>query len=177
MLNKETLKKAQEGNQQSIEEICSVAWEPVYRYIYFKVQNRQEAEDITQETFVRTLSYLSKNHIHPGNFNNFLKKVALNIIKDRWRMKNKHGPRVRLDAINPEESAISDDTEIFALRELIQNGLDSLSAEQRTVIELRIIQGYSVQDTAAMIGKKEGAVRVIQYRALHNLAQYLEKYY
>jgi len=177
MLNKEILRMAQEGNQKAVEEICLLTWEQIYRFIYFRVQNRQEAEDITQETFVKTLSYLNKNCINPDRFVTFLKKVALNIIKDRWRMKKRHGPRICLDLLNPEESSVSDDSEILALRELIKKGLDSLTHEQRTVIELRIIQGYSVHDTAAVLGKTDGAVRVIQYRALHNLAQYLEKHY
>lgn len=158
MLNEEKLRKAQEGDQQSLEEICSMTWEPVYRFVYFKVQNRQEAEDITQEAFVKALTYLKKNNIQPNRFTVFLRKVALNILRDQWRMKKRHGPRIGLDAINPEESSISDDTDIIVLRELIQKGLDSLNTEQQTVIELRIIQGYTVQDTASMMGKKEGAV-------------------
>lgn len=48
----------EEKDTDAIEEICSLTWKTVYRFIYFKVQNRQEAEDITQETYVRTLSYL-----------------------------------------------------------------------------------------------------------------------
>lgn len=162
MLNEEILKKAQEGDQKFIEKICSETWEPVYRYIYFRVQNRDEAEDITQETFVKALAWLKKNTVRSKNFIGFLKKVALNIIRDKWRIKKNHGPHIGLDAINPEESAVSDDTDIFALRELIQKGLESLNHEQRTVIDLRIIKGYSIQDTAIMMGKKEGAVKVMQ---------------
>ena len=44
------LKKAAKGDHKSIEQICLTTWEPLYRFIYYKVQNREEAEDITQET-------------------------------------------------------------------------------------------------------------------------------
>ncbi|WP_243120828.1 hypothetical protein [Pelotomaculum sp. FP] len=48
------LQKIREGDFRSIEQICLATWEPLYRFIYFKVQNREEAEDITQETYVKT---------------------------------------------------------------------------------------------------------------------------
>ena len=57
------MKKAQEGDLKAIEELCSSTWESVYRFIYFKVQNRQEAEDITQETYVKALSHLRRSNI------------------------------------------------------------------------------------------------------------------
>jgi len=60
MLKEETLKKAQDGDLKSIEDICSLTWETVYRFVYYKVQNRQEAEDITQETYVKALSIYKK---------------------------------------------------------------------------------------------------------------------
>jgi len=62
MLKEETLKKAQDGDLKSIEDICSLTWETVYRFVYYKVQNRQEAEDITQETYVKALSIYKKRH-------------------------------------------------------------------------------------------------------------------
>lgn len=175
MFNKVILQKAQEGDQKSIEEICTLTWEPIYRYIYLRVQNRQEAEDIAQETYVKALSYIKKNNIKLNSFTGFLRKVALNILRDKWRMKKRHGPDIGLDAISPEDSSISDDSEIFVIRDMIRSGLEKLSAEQRTVIELRIIQGYSVKDTAKIMARKEGTIRVMQYRALNNLSRFLDK--
>ncbi|MEN6463089.1 MAG: sigma factor, partial [Syntrophomonas sp.] len=76
---------ANKGDLPFIEQICSATWEPLYRFIYFKVQNREEAEDITQETYVKTLTYL-QDHKNPGeNPLGFLKTVAMNILRDRWR--------------------------------------------------------------------------------------------
>jgi len=175
MLNEDTLKKAREGDQQAIEDICVITWEPVYRYIYFRVQNRQEAEDITQEAFIKVLDYLKKNNIRHDKFISFLKKVALNVLRDKWRNIKRRGSDICLDAISPEESSVLDDTELIALRELIKSGLNTLNEDQRKVIEQRIIQGYSVHDTAVKMNKKEVTVRVLQYRALHTLAKFLGK--
>ena len=58
----------------------SATWEPLYRFIYYKVQNREEAEDITQETYVKTLTYIQEYKMAEGNLPGFMRTVALNIL-------------------------------------------------------------------------------------------------
>lgn len=174
MLETEELKKAQEGDLKSIEEICGATWEPLYRFIYFKVQNREEAEDITQETYVKALSYPRRNKINPDKYIAFLKTIALNVLRDRWRKDKRRGIKVDLELVNPAETAVEDPTEASTQRMLIKNVLDRLSEDQRKVVELRIINGFSVAETARMMNKKEVTIRVLQYRALQTLANILE---
>jgi RNA polymerase sigma-70 factor, ECF subfamily len=175
MFNLENSKKAYRGDFKSIEEICSSTWEPLYRYIYYKVQNREEAEDITQETYVKTLSYLQKNSINSDKYIGFLKTVSLNIIRDRWRRGKRQGTSVNIETINPEETAVEDPTEESAQRSLVEDALGKLTEEQSKVVRLRIIEGYSAAETAIIMNKKEVTVRVIQYRALKALSSILEE--
>ena len=70
-----------EDNLKYIAEICKQTWEPLYRFIYYKVQNREEAEDITQETYARSLSWHGFDRIGPGGYMPFFKTVAMNIIR------------------------------------------------------------------------------------------------
>ncbi|MCM3570522.1 RNA polymerase sigma factor [Neobacillus mesonae] len=163
------------GQTDSIEDICNAAWEPVYRFIYYKVQNREEAEDITQETFAKAIPYLQKGRVHPEKYIGFLKTVSLNILRDLWRKKQRRGTTIDIDLSNPMESAASDHAENSTERIIIENALKQLTKEQRTVIELRILKGYSVADTARVMNKKEIAVRVMQHRALQALAAILKK--
>lgn len=177
MLDVTKLKKAQEGDLKSIEDICSATWEPLYRFIYFKVQNREEAEDITQETYVKAFSYMQKGSIEPEKYINFLKTVALNVLRDRWRKNKRLETRESLnnfETIDLEKSTMEDLAETSVRRALIENALKMLGEEQQTVIELRIIKGYSTAETARIMNKKEGAVRVMQYRALKALAAILK---
>jgi len=74
MLKEETLKKAQDGDLKSIEDICSLTWETVYRFVYYKVQNRQEAEDITQEPTSKHFPF-TKNDTQIEQFTGFLKPL------------------------------------------------------------------------------------------------------
>lgn len=174
MITIDEYKKAAEGEPGAIEKICLATWEPLYRFIYYKVQNREEAEDITQETYVKTLNYLQKNKLPLENFQGFMRTVSLNIIRDRWRQKKRRGELVNFQEINQEETACSDKQNDIAQRLALESALASLSPEQQTILDLRIIKGYSVAETAKLVGKTETAVRTAQYRALQALARILD---
>lgn len=161
-------------NSESIEEICTATWETVYRFIYYKVQNREEAEDITQETYLKAISYIQRGNINPDKYVGFLKTVALNVLRDLWRKKKRRGKNVNIESINPLENAMDDPTDARLERMVIENSLLELNEDQRNVIELRIIKGYSVADTAKIMNKNEVTVRVMQHRALQNLTKILK---
>lgn len=78
-----------------------------------------------------------------------------------------------LDSLSQQETAVEDASETSIQRGLLENALSRLSEEQQKVIELRIVQGYSAAETGRLMNKKEGTVRVIQYRALQELAAIL----
>lgn len=159
---------------KSIEQLCSSTWEPLYRFIYFKVQNREEAEDITQETYIKAISYIQKNNIKLDKFISFLKTVSLNLLRDKWRKGKRQGQPINLDIVNPKEIATEDTTEALTQSEVIKDALKLLNEEQRMVIELRILKGYSVADTAKQMNKQESNIRVLQYRALQKLTKILK---
>ncbi|WP_099159121.1 RNA polymerase sigma factor [Virgibacillus ndiopensis] len=158
----------------SIEEICNTTWEPIYRFIYYKVQNREEAEDITQETYIKAMSHLQSGKVNPSKYIGFLKTVALNVLRDLWRKKKRRGTAVNIELINQMDDTAEDPAEMSAQRHLIENALSKLNKEQRTVIELRILKGYSVAETARLMNKKEVTIRVMQHRALQMLADILK---
>ena len=174
MLGMKNSRTAKQDNKKSIEEICAETWEMLYRYVYFRVQNREEAEDITQEAYVKALSRWRHKTGRPGNHAAYLKTAALNVIRDRWRKTKRKGAEVNLEMINPLETAVESPAEASDLRMMIDDALKRLAEDQRRVIDLRIIKGFSVARTAGVMNKKESTVRVIQYRALQALANILE---
>jgi RNA polymerase sigma-70 factor (ECF subfamily) len=158
-----------------LEELCKNTWKELYRFVYYKVQNREEAEDITQETYVKAISYLEKNNDKVLEYGSYLKAVAMNIIRDQWRLKKRKGSILNIEEINPEEFSSEDFADNVNEREMLQNSMQKLTKEQQTVINLRILEGYSVADTARLMQRKEGTVRVLQYRAIKALAQIMEE--
>ena len=174
VIDTEKFKRAKEGDLKAIEQICIETWEPLYRFIYYKVQNREEAEDITQESYIRTFNYMKENKVPEENFLGFMKMVSLNIIRDRWRKQKRRGVVLDLKEINLENMTSMDQQNTIAQRLLIKGALEKLNEDQRAILNLRIIKGYSVSETAKLVGKTESAVRTSQYRALQALSRLLE---
>lgn len=155
------------------ERIWNDHWQEVYQYIYYKVNGRQEAEDLTQETFIRLIR--SGKGFEQAPIIALLKKTASRLIIDQWR-KNKHHDRNL--SITDFDYALGDagqnDPEIqFIRNERIHQALDLLTEDQKVIVRLRLIQGYSVRDTAELTGKTETAVKTIQFRAIQTIKQKL----
>lgn len=174
MFHRGNKKKLRIDNDKLIEEICSSTWKDIYRFIYYKVQNREEAEDITQETYVKALPYLQDEKVSIDKCKGFLKTVALNIIRDNWRKNKRQGFLMNLDDVDPERLGEDDFVDATVIREWTENALKTLNEEQRLVIELRILKGYTVAETAKYMNKSEGNIRVMQYRALQSLGNVLK---
>jgi len=175
LLTVDVYKRAIEGDRDAIEKLCLDTWEPLYRFIYYKVQNREEAEDITQETYVKSLKYLQKSTYPLENFLAFVKTVSLNLIRDRWRKKKRARLSVDFREINLTDAVHGDNENEMTQRLLLESALAKLNREQQAIIDLRIIRGYSVAETAKLLGKTEGAVRTAQYRALKALSNILDE--
>ncbi|MGI6085794.1 MAG: RNA polymerase sigma factor [Acetivibrionales bacterium] len=175
MLDNKKQKYTKERDTKAIEELCANTWEELYRFVYYRVQNREEAEDITQETYMKAISYLKNDNSSIRSDIAFLKTVSLNILRDKWRKSKRQGTCLNIDDISPVETAANDDTQISEHREIIISALNMLTEEQQFVIKLRIIKGYSVDETAGIMKKSKGAVRALQYRALHALNEILKK--
>ena len=162
------------NKKEMIEKLCAETWRELYGFIYYRVQNREEAEDITQETYAKAISYLNRNDVKIREEKSYLKAIALNIIRDHWRSKKRRGDSINLEEVKPEEIAQEDFTGSLSDRDQINEAMGKLVKEQKTVLELRIIKGYSVKETAKLMQRKEGAVRVLQFRAVKALTKLLE---
>jgi len=136
-------------------------WPDLYRYVYHHVQNREEAEDLAQEAFSRTLAHHADGELPTRQY---LYATAMNLIRDRWRRRRRSGVALPL-----EEALLGQKPDDEAMQVWIRELLDQLPQEYRVVLELRIIQGYSRTETAQRLDKSESAVRSLQYRALQLL--------
>ncbi len=158
-----------------IEALCANTWKELYRFVYYRVQNREEAQDITQETYARAIAYLEKHQQQIIDYGGYLRTISMNIIRDQWRAKKRRGAgSIPIEDTDPMELAVEDFTDLVNDRSMVAEALEHLTPEQRRVIELRIIKGYTVAETARVLRRKEGAIRVLQYRAIHALADILE---
>lgn len=146
---------------------CENTWPTVYRHIYRLVQNKEEAEDLTQEAYLRVVrkGFPKGGPPHLG----YMIAVAVNLVRDSWRRKAARGVLSPLEEAALEVAARTDE----AYESSVQDALSRLPEEYREVIDLRIVQGYSRAETAEKLCKSEDAVRGLQYRALQALREVL----
>ena len=134
----------------------------VYAFIASRVRNREEAEDLTAEVFHKALAGLGRFQWRGAPFAAWLLGIAANVVADRWR-----GARERkfpTDAL--EEPGVKDDVE---QRAILYRLVDCLPEDQRHVIIRRFVEQRSVREIAQELGRTEGAVKQLQFRALQNL--------
>jgi len=161
-------------DQAAIEQICRTEWRPVYDLIYRTVQNRAEAQDLTQEVFLRAVRSFERYEDRGDAMHALLVTVALNLLRDRWRRRRPVAanvddlPYLATREPGPEQRAL-DDLDDAA----IQLALKRLPDEQRRVIQLRVIEGRSSQEVADLLGRNAAAIRQIQRRALLELRESL----
>lgn len=136
----------------------------LYAFAYTLLQNREEAEDITQETYFRCLRKNGPN-LPPYPY---LKKVARNLIYDRYRRWQKSQNPL---ANHPQAEEMTETEDRWLDRAMITEFMNHLPEQYRLVLELRIIKGYSRKETALHMERSEDAIRGLQYRALQMLRE------
>jgi RNA polymerase sigma-70 factor (ECF subfamily) len=142
----------------------------VYAYVSRRVNNREEAQDLTGEVFHQALANLGRFEWRGVPFAAWLIRIAANAIADRWKLAaREHGHalpgELSSKEISPEE--IEHRARLFRL-------VDTLPAEQRRVIEMRFAQEKSISEIAKGIGRTEGAVKQLQFRGLESLRSQLD---
>lgn len=164
--------RAQAGDRDALNELVSLYWQPVYRFVSYKTGNPEDAQELTQETFFRAFRSLPNFRQTDATFKTYLSHIALNLIRDFWRKKGRTPTLV--DIADYQESGPENDRpDVQAInlerRKAIAQVLQELPADQRQAVELRIITGLPVRDAALAMGRSEAAVKMLQQRALKSL--------
>ncbi len=165
---------AREGDARAFGALYERYVETIYRYVRSRVSGRQEAEDLTETVFLRALEYLDRYEERGWPFSAFLYRIARNLLTDRYR---KAGEEVSLDAVGAQaQEADSPEDQVLAAEEVetVRRALLTLPADYQEVIRLRILLSLDTAETAAWMGRSEGAVRVLLYRALKALRERIE---
>ncbi len=165
--------EARAGDPWAFERLFDHYHEPVYRYIVSRVHRPTDAEDLTQLVFVKALEALPRYEARGVPFGGWLFRLARNAVIDHVRTRHDHAD---LDVValrpvsdpGPEELAITRQ----ALDE-VAAALATLTDEQREAIALRFFAGLSAREAAIAMGKQEGTVRGLQFRAIAALRRRL----
>ena len=166
---------AQAGSAEAFGALYDRYVDLVYRYVYYRVGSQQLAEDLTSETFLRALRRIGTFTWQGRDFAAWLVTIARNLMADhfkssRFKLEVTTGEMLDADrATEGPENEVLDNLTNVTLLEAVK----MLGAEQQECIVLRFLQGFSVSETALAMGKNEGAIKALQYRAVQSLKRLL----
>ena len=146
---------------------------PVYRYIASRVHRPSDAEDLTQLVFVKVLEALPRYEPRGVPFGGWLFRLARNVVIDHVRTRREH---TTLDVVAERADGEDGPDELAQMRQEMDEvaaALGSLTDEQRDAIELRFFAGLSAREAAEVMGKQEGTIRGLQFRAIAALRREL----
>ena len=170
------LDQARQFEPAALQALHQQFYEPVARYIYFKAGGDSRlTEDLSGEVFVRVLEGLRRGGGWRESPRGWILGIARNVVADHYRQQERQ-PEVALseDLLSSEETDPTIQADQNEQRRLIMRAIDRLTEEQRDVILMRFIKGIDVQDIAKALGKKPGAIKGLQHRALRVLAMRLQ---
>jgi RNA polymerase sigma-70 factor (ECF subfamily) len=171
------VRAAQDGDGEAFGELYDRYVDVVHRYISYRVNNHALAEDLTSETFLRALRRIASFTWQGRDFGAWLVTIARNLITDHFKSSRYKLERSTADMVaagadrghdGPEGEVLTGITNATLL-----DAVKQLNPEQQECIVLRFLQGMSVAETAAVLGKNEGAVKALQYRAVKALGRLL----
>jgi RNA polymerase sigma-70 factor (ECF subfamily) len=147
----------------------------IYRFIFLKVSRREEAEDLTHQVFLQALQHIGDYEDVGFPFTSWLYRIARNEVIDHYRTKRR---TVSMDDVDPEYFAVLDRAMEDAERRLdarrVTDAVKQLKPEYQDIIIMRFVEELSPKEIAVALQKSEGAVKLLQHRAVKQLQKLLK---
>lgn len=175
--DEQLLTKAKELDPAALKALHQAFYEPVARYINFKVGNVQTVEDLSGEVFVRVLEGLRRGKAWRDSPRGWIMGIARNVVADYYRRRE----RVTEIKLTPDISATEENNPVHLMllserKEILLAAIQELTDDQRDVILMRFMEGINIEGVAKAMDKTPGAVKGLQYRALRALAEKMQAF-
>jgi RNA polymerase sigma-70 factor, ECF subfamily len=166
--------KAQDGDAEAFGRIYDGYVERIYRFVFFRVDDQQTAEDITSQVFLKAWSNLDRFEFTRTPYIAWLYTIAHNTVIDHYRTRKVTTALEDVQLSQPDDAeAVENQIDLTVEMKTIKAAMQSLTEDQQQVLHLRFIEGMSNTEIAQQLGKREGAVRALQMRGLQALAKQL----
>ena len=164
------LVEAAQRDPSRFAELYQQNFERVYAFILRRVQERAQAEDLTSEVFHQALKNLNRYEWRGVPFAAWLLRIASNAIADHMRQAAREQNLAEDEDVDPKGGMqeVEQRATLFAM-------VSTLPADQQTVIRMRFAEEKSIREIAKALGRTEGAVKQLQFRALDKLRAQTER--
>jgi RNA polymerase sigma-70 factor, ECF subfamily len=171
---KDVVCRAIEGDGEAFARLYEEYFDKVYRYLYLRLGNQAEVEDLTQEVFVKALEAIGSYRWRSLPFASWLFRIARNHMIDHLRKAGK----VQKVAWDDNIASVEEPNPVLVAEqrlevEELRNNIEKLSPAQRAVVSLRFGSGLSVAEVAKVLGKSTGTVKALQYNGIVALRRML----
>jgi RNA polymerase sigma-70 factor (ECF subfamily) len=173
LIEEQLVQRAINGDRDAFTRIYDLHFDKIYRYIYVKVHSQAEAEDLTQDVFIKAYEGINSYKWRDLPFTAWLFKIAHNRVIDYVRKSSKE-KKASLD----EAGAIASGDPVYMTEQnfevyQLKNALEKLPDAQREVATMRFIAELSIAEVAKALGKSEGTVKALQFNAVASLRKLL----
>jgi len=160
------LRRAREYDQAAIAELYDRYSLRIYNYVYHRLGNVHLAEDLTASVFLRMLEAIRSSKAWRTSFSGWLFRIAHNLVVDYFRASRQDTDVPLDDRPIASDEHPADTAERLLTRQRLRRAINQLTEEQGLVIMLKFVEGMGNAEVAALLGKSEGAVKSLQFRAL-----------
>lgn len=158
--------RARNGDVEAFGELYQRYFDPIFRYLRLRVDQEADAEDLAETVFLRARAALHRYRERGWPFSAFLYQVARNALADHYRKKRPETDLEQAERLGTAVRGLDEDLEMAERVRMVQQVMTGLPADYQEVIRLRILLGLPTDTAAQWMGRSEGAVRILLYRAL-----------
>jgi len=166
------VRRAKEHDEAALTQLYEANFAKIYRYVVLKIGDRTEAEDMTQQVFLKAFKSISGYRPKGSPFSSWLFRIAHNQVVDYWRKKSKQATVPLVETLAGSSDPGADVERKIDIENLVA-ATKQLTSMQREVISLRFAGGLSVAQVAKLMGKSEGAIKALQHSAVVSLRKML----
>jgi RNA polymerase sigma-70 factor, ECF subfamily len=170
------VRRAQTGDRAAFEELYLIHFDRIYSYLHLSVGNRHDAEDLTNQTFIKMLESIDRFVWRQVPFSAWLFRIAHNLAMDHFRAGRRWQPESELPESTEHVEPSAEEAAFQAIgRARMFAMIERLSEDQQQVLTLKFAFDFSNGEVATILGKTEGAIKSLQHRALASLERQLTR--
>jgi RNA polymerase sigma-70 factor (ECF subfamily) len=169
------VERAKTGDRTALEELYLIHFDRIYSYLHMSVGNRHDAEDLTNQTFVRMIESIDRFEWRQAPLSAWLFRIAHNLAMDHFRTGRRWQPEEQPPEPDDAQQGADEEALDAIGRQSMLAMIEGLSEEQQQVLTLKFVFNFGNREVAAILGKSEGAIKSLQHRALASLQRQLTR--